>query len=494
MTWRTSSRRSLSTVALACGVSIAGWGAGQSKGSYQDLLALSAQWQTFERPPVRSGAPDYTDGTVARRQQELVAHQARLTAIDPTGWPIGQQVDHALLRAQMDGLDFDIRVLRPWARDPAFYKSIWTEQSDTPAHEGPTHHAVVELWTYTFPLTPASEARLATGLAAIPPLLAQARTNLTGNARDLWATGIGTMKEQAADLADLGKQTSQAGPELKRAIAAAGAATNEFVGWLEQQAPSKTGPSGVGKESYTWNLQRVHLVPLTWDDEVMLLKRELARAHASLRLEEQRNRGLPPLTAAASPEEYARRANEAVTKYLAWLRGRDVLTVQDYLDPALRRHVGAYVPVERRNFFAIASHYEPMTLYAHFFHWFDHAWMEFAPHASPIRRGALSSNLWDSRSEGMATAMEGSSFTPGTTTTTRARGKSRGSCWHSGARAAWPHSTRRRISSTSRRRRRSRWSGRPAAGCAPISTCSISSSSCTCGNRATARATSPVST
>ena len=54
----------------------------------------------------------------------------------------------------MNGLDFDLRVLRPWARDPAFYKSVWTEQSDTPAHEGPTHHAVVELWTYAFPLSP----------------------------------------------------------------------------------------------------------------------------------------------------------------------------------------------------------------------------------------------------------------------------------------------------------------------------------------------------
>ena len=47
---------------------------------------------------------------------------------------------------------------------------------------------------------------------------------------------------------------------------------------------------------------------MTWDDEVALLKRELARAHASLKLEEQRNRGLPQLTAAANAEEYQQRA------------------------------------------------------------------------------------------------------------------------------------------------------------------------------------------
>ncbi|MBA3295407.1 MAG: DUF885 family protein, partial [Acidobacteria bacterium] len=45
-------------------------------------------------------------------------------------------------------------------------------------------------------------------------------------------------------------------------------------------------------------------------------------------------------------------------------------------------------------------------LFSHFYHWFDHAWVKRAPHASPIRRGATLFNVWDSRAEGMATAME----------------------------------------------------------------------------------------
>ena len=31
-----------------------------ARGSYQDLLALFAEWRAFERPPLRDGAPDYT--------------------------------------------------------------------------------------------------------------------------------------------------------------------------------------------------------------------------------------------------------------------------------------------------------------------------------------------------------------------------------------------------------------------------------------------------
>ncbi|HWN05593.1 MAG TPA: DUF885 family protein, partial [Steroidobacteraceae bacterium] len=46
------------------------------------------------------------------------------------------------------------------------------------------------------------------------------------------------------------------------------------------------------------------------------------------------------------------------------------------------------------------------TLYTHFYHWWDLARMRDEPHPSPIRRGPLLYNIWDSRSEGMATAME----------------------------------------------------------------------------------------
>ena len=392
---------------IVCAVAAASIGArGAQPAGYQDLLKLFEAFVAMERAPMKDGAPDYTASAVTARRAQLQLLQSRWAAIEPNGWPVEQQVDHALVGAMMNGLDFDLRVLRPWERDPAFYKSIWTGQSDTPAHEGPTHHAVVELWTYAFPLSPADEARLAAELRTIAPLLTQARVTLVGNARDLWITGMGTLAEQVGDLDALDKRAGSGGADLKAAIRAARAATADFVQWLERQAPSKSGPSGIGKEHYTWSLRNVQLVPMTWDDEVALLKRELARAHASLKLEEHRNRHLPPLTPAANADEYRRRADAAVTKYIAFLRDKDVLTVQDYLEPAMREHLGGFVPVERRNFFAIASHYEPMTLFAHWYHWFDHAWMKRVPNASPIRRGATLFNVWSTRAEGMATAME----------------------------------------------------------------------------------------
>ncbi|MGH8185062.1 MAG: DUF885 family protein, partial [Steroidobacteraceae bacterium] len=305
-----------------------------AQSTYEELVGLFSEWRTFEQPPLRDGAPDYTAESLARKHTQLKSFQARLAAIDSRNWPIAQQADYHVLRAEMNGLDFSIRVLKPWQRDPAFYTSIWTAQSDTPAHEGPTHHALVELWTYEFPLSDAAEAKLTAELLTIPPLLTQARVNLTGNARDLWVAGTGTIKQQVADLAALEQKTAKNGAELKRAIQAAHQATADFVEWLERQAPSKTGPSGIGVENYTWSLRNVHLVPLSWEEEVAILKRELARAHAGLRLEEHRNRGLPPMSVISSPEEYERRANQAVTKYIAFLKGRHVMPMRDYMDPA----------------------------------------------------------------------------------------------------------------------------------------------------------------
>ncbi len=374
---------------------------------YADLLALFADWREFESPPLLDGAPDYTAAQFAARQAGYDELRARLDAFEIDTWPVPQQIDWHLVRAEMNGYDFNRRVLRPWARDPAFYQSIWTYRSDVPAHEGPTHHAVVELWTYEFPLSASAAERLTRELAVIPPLMRQAQVNLTGNARDLWITGIRDIRAQRDVLDGLAQRVGdKADVRLLDAIDAAAQATDELVAWLEEQAPTKTGPSGIGRDNYTWYQQNVHLVPLTWEDEVRLLERELVRAWASLKLEEQRNRHLPPAVAAGSPEEYDAFAEDAVQRIMSFLEDKDIVTIAEFMEPAMREHLGAFVPAERRNFFWITAHYDPAPLFTHFWHWFELARMDIEPHASPVRRGALLYNIFDSRNEGTATAVE----------------------------------------------------------------------------------------
>ncbi|MFK7958475.1 MAG: hypothetical protein AB8B96_20455, partial [Lysobacterales bacterium] len=243
--------------------------------------------------------------------------------------------------------------------------------------------------------------------AVIPPLMAQARRNLTGNARDLWVTGIRDIRSQHEALVALEQRLDDAASDaLKQVIAQSKQATDELIVWLAAQAESKNGPSGIGKDNYTWYQQNVHLLPMTWEDEVRLLKRELARAWSSLKLEEQRNRNLPPMTAANSPAQYDAKAELAVERIMDFLDHKQIVTVTDYMAPALREHLGSFVPEAERNFFWITAHYDPAPLFTHFYHWFELARMDRTPHPSPVRQGALLYNIFDSRNEGTATGVE----------------------------------------------------------------------------------------
>jgi uncharacterized protein (DUF885 family) len=375
--------------------------------TYAELETLFKEWREFQRPPLKDGTPDYSAAAMKKQHEELSKWQQRLNNFDTAGWAINQQVDWYIVKAEMNGLDFDHRVMRPWERDPAFYKTLWLERSDVPAHEGPTHAAILDLWKYSFPLTSENKDKLVKQLRVIAPLNEQAKTNLTGNAKDLWIAGIRDIKTQSEDLESIlslpgvSEQT-----EIVTVIKEAIASTDELVGWLEKQSASKTGPSGIGKENYTWYLQNVHLVPLTWEDEVLLLKRELARAWTALKLEEHNNRNLPELKSAETSEAFAALTERAAKSLLNFLDKDSIVTVKDYFEPALRAHLGNFVPSEKRNFFVIGLHYDPRPLYSHFYHWFELAQIDTEPHASIIRREPLLYNIFDSRNEGTATAVE----------------------------------------------------------------------------------------
>lgn len=379
----------------------------EKSNSYQQLVELFKAWREFQKPPVRENVPDYSAAAMKKQHEELKSWQQKLQNFDTAGWPVKHQVDWYLIYAEMNGMDFEHRVLRPWERDPAFYRTLWMERSDVPAHEGPTHHHLVDLWTYQFPLTTENKDKLVRELQVIAPLNEQARVNLTGNARDLWIAGIRDIKAQSVDLASIQKLAGVSDhADLVAVLNDAIQSTDQLAAWLENESSSKTGPSGIGKENYTWYQRNVHLVPLTWEDEVILLKRELARAWAALKLEEHRNRNLPELKAVDTPEAFDAMAERSAKSLLNFLEKDEIVTVKEYFEPALLEHLGSFVPADKRNFFIITLHNDPRPLYSHFYHWFELARMDKEPHSSEMRRDPLLYNIFDSRNEGTATAVE----------------------------------------------------------------------------------------
>lgn len=254
-------------------------------GGYADLVALFQEWRAFQQPVFKDGVPDYTPAAMEAQRRRLPEFQRRLNAIAPGGWPVAEQIDWRLVQAEMNGLDFDHRVLRPWARDPGFYAVLTPEQSDTPSKEGSTFAGTIETWRFRFPLPASDVPAFRALLRTIPHTLAQARANLVEDTRDLWRAGIRVQKDQGAALEDLAKKVAPHHPDLVPEIDKARAAVDEFRAWLEAGLPGKWGRSGVGRENYDWYLRNVHLSPYTWQDEVTLHERELARAIAHHELE-----------------------------------------------------------------------------------------------------------------------------------------------------------------------------------------------------------------
>lgn len=388
---------------------------------YPALATLFEQWREFEHPLRKGRVADYSEAAMAVKATALPQWQARLEAIDTRGWPIEALNDYKLVKAEMNGFDFNLRVLRPWARDPAFYLSVWPDRSDVPLREGPVAYPPIELFVYRFPLSRAAQRDLTQKLAAIPALLIEARVNLSAsNAGDLWVFGAQELRNQANALAALqdgtltvstleGRQHADlagATPGLRAAITAALKATNDFIAWLVQQASGKNGTSGVGKDNYTWYQQNVHLVPFTWDQEVVLLRRELERAYSSLRLEEHNNRRLPPLEPAADAASFDRMAHARLDKFVEFLVKQDIIPDKPYIKSALEPQLGHFIPEEQRVFFSRVTHREPMLLLSHDYHWLDLSRMRDEPNSSPIRRLSSLSNIWDTRAEGFATAFE----------------------------------------------------------------------------------------
>ena len=379
-----------------------------SQNTLRDSLEnIFTEWRSFEKPPKYRGAPDYRKKTFDSRMIEFEQLRKRLNEVDKASLDTESQVDWTLIWAEMNGFEFNYNILKPWERDPAFYKSLWMNRSDVPAHEGPTHHMVVEVWQYDFPLSRQQSKKLTNELSIIPEFNQQAKTNLTGNARDLWIAGIRDIDTQVLNLELLKNFPGvKEHKDLILIIDESISSTKSLSKWLKDESKNKTGPSGIGKDNYTWYQKNVHLVPLSWDDEVMLLKRELARAWSSLKLEEHKNRNLPKLTSASNQEEYMKKAQDASKDLIEFLDKQQVINVKDYYKDALDERLGKFVPEDIRNFFWITAHLDPKPLYSHFFHWFELAEMDLNPNENMIRNDAVLYNIFDSRNEGVATSVE----------------------------------------------------------------------------------------
>lgn len=289
---------------------------------YPALLSLYRAFRESVPPPIVNGVPDYSPAAMARHYASLQGFQARLKAIDDSQWPIAQRVDYMVVRAEMNGLEFQHRVVQPWKRDPAFY-------STTNLGFGPKMHGAIAI--PPLPLPASKVAEFKARLNAVPAALQQARANLTDPKGDLARLAIAQKQVEVNVYGELAAQAARVQPELAAPARRAQAAAAGFKLWLEGIEAGLPAHGGVGRENYAWYLKNVLLLPYTPDEVGVIGEREYQRQIAFLKIEEHRNRAIPmpePVQTRAAFDAKRRAEDEALLKFL---RDGNWMTIPDYV-------------------------------------------------------------------------------------------------------------------------------------------------------------------
>jgi hypothetical protein len=370
--------------------------------TYEELLTLFKEFREFQAPKMTNGVPDYTATAMQKQWNGLKEFQNRLAAMNIEDWPIPQQVDYHIVRAEMNGLEFNHLVLRPWSRDPCFYL-----QSQSGA--GPVIHGAFRV-PRSLPMDEERLAEFKTQLRALPEIFDQAKTNLTDGEKDLTTIAIWGTKEESEEYAGLAEWLKDYHPELVEDALKAKTAVDDYGQWLQDNREKMTAPSGVGKENYTWWLKNVHLFPYTWEECRDFVQLEDYRVRAFLKLEENRNKNLPPLLPVDTKEEHARRKKEALEYVMKFLEDEKIMTIPEYLETHGYLNRGG-IPREQkwprdRDFFQQTGDREPLPEQTHEFigHYFDH--QRHRRDTRPIRGARRLYEVDWIRSEGFAFALE----------------------------------------------------------------------------------------
>lgn len=364
--------------------------AAQTDAQRDSLVQIAEALRALRQPPAADGVPDYAPAALARWRSGLDALRTRHAALNAGGWSVADRIDHILVRTQLDAFDFEMRVLRPWARDPGHWVDLMARVPYT-----------------AFPLTAEGRTRLERQLRAVPRTITEARRQLTEPAGEL--AGIAHVHLTRSDGVNQGEPRRDPPPEgiigwyedlrtraaqqdaaLTPLADSALAALRDFANWLATERPRMQAPAHIGLDDYAWYLRHVRLVPLDVAQVRLIGEREIARARSLLAFDRHRYRALPPLVPVTTADEHERRTREAETHIRTFTQRERLLTIPDDIPPQYETDAffidrGAWGGA--RHFWEELTYRDPLNNHIHASipgHRFDGALQR--RHPRPIRR------------------------------------------------------------------------------------------------------------
>jgi len=270
---------------------------------------------------------DYDAGKIAERAQHLRKLLDQVRAMATSNWPKDDRIDWMLFRAQLEGADFNNRVLESEKTDPQLYV-------------GECSTGIFSLLKKEYE-TPRNRAVAATArLKQMPAVLAQGERNLQkpvklfaqlaiASARAIDPLFTESLMTLARDLAPNERD------ELVKARDAALVAIHGFADQLEKRLPSMVAFAPMGAVNYNYYLHHVLLLPLDASQVEMIGRVELARYRALESLlpdpsladpNPARSKNIPP-DQASFLKAYESREQEMIN----FMKEHQLVTIPDYL-------------------------------------------------------------------------------------------------------------------------------------------------------------------
>jgi uncharacterized protein (DUF885 family) len=313
-----------------------------AKAGTEDIVALRKMaddyyaWRNENYPVGSSDAglhtwddrlTDYSAAKVAERAQHVRKLLEQVRALPAAKWPKDDRIDWMLFRSQLEGVDFNDRVLQ-------------SEKTDPQVYVGECANAIFSLLKKEYD-APRKRALAATArLRQMPAMLAEGERNLQKPVKLFAELAIASARaidplfqESLMTLArDL---PSNERDDLVKAREAALAAIHGFADRLEKRLPSMVAFTPMGTANYNYYLKHVLLLPMDATQVEMLGRAELARYRALESLlpdpsladpNPARSKNIPP-DQASFLTAYESRQQEMI----AFMKERQLVTIPDYL-------------------------------------------------------------------------------------------------------------------------------------------------------------------
>ncbi|MGB9475849.1 MAG: DUF885 domain-containing protein [Candidatus Udaeobacter sp.] len=304
-----------------------------------DFWAWRAKYAPFtgddvnriERP---NGTRDWSRASFDKQRRELAELEGRWKKLDPTSWPISQQVDYRLIGSALARVRWELEINPRWKRDPNFYI-------------GQTLTAVVEALNVPGPYDAARSREILTRIENIPSILQQGTQNLDKPPAPFATVAIQALENIRPRLHQMAvallKSTTLREQELNSAVDRAADALEKFRQELQQKLQSLPNETALGRDAYVFFLKNVALVPYSPENLLAMGKQELDRAVAFETFEKNRNKNVPPLKIADAVDNWIKDAAQKELQIRKFLEERGILTVPDWVQHYTLRQMPQYL-------------------------------------------------------------------------------------------------------------------------------------------------------